>query len=106
MADPAAFETASAARPHRRVTMYRFEPEFEATLEEMRTFVRRHVVPIEKAVLEDQDIDGNADIQALRAEVRDRAWWAPQLPVDHGGMGLSLLRQQRERLKRCINAGC
>ncbi len=72
--------------------MYRFEPEFEATLEEMRTFVRRHVVPIEKAVLEDQDIDGNADIQALRAEVRDRAWWAPQLPVDHGGMGLSLLR--------------
>ncbi|MFI5283155.1 MAG: acyl-CoA dehydrogenase family protein [Candidatus Dormibacterales bacterium] len=61
------------------------DPEFEAKLEWMRTFMREEVLPLE--VLE---ADFNAYMAAIRerqAEVKKQKLWATHLPPELGGQG-------------------
>jgi acyl-CoA dehydrogenase len=57
----------------------------------VRAFVDAELVPLEKTFLH---AGWNAILPALeraRDRVREQGWWAPQLPREHGGMGLHLL---------------
>jgi acyl-CoA dehydrogenase len=56
----------------------------------MREFVREKVYPLEaRAGASFRAVE--PELMALRAEVRARGWFAPQLPKSLGGMGLTLL---------------
>lgn len=58
---------------------------------ELREFLREHVYPIEKGFDETRFRELLPALRAAREEVRRRGWWAPALPKELGGMGLSLL---------------
>src|SRR5215831_16379716 len=59
-------------------------------LPQLRTFVREKLYPLEaKAGNSFRAIE--PDLAKLRAEVKERGWWAPQLSKSLGGMGLSNL---------------
>lgn len=57
---------------------------------EIRAFVREHVQPLESLLLAEEHDALSEAVAALRDDVRQRGWWAPQLAREHGGMGLSL----------------
>ena len=61
-----------------------------ATVAAIREFVRTRVTELEPQILHGVDLDHFEPVQALRDEVRDHGWWAPNLPSSVGGMGLSL----------------
>lgn len=59
-------------------------------LDDVRAFVKAHVVPLERAA--GRDFRSALPALALaRAEARRRGLWAPQMPKALGGMGLGLL---------------
>ncbi|MEZ4382345.1 MAG: acyl-CoA dehydrogenase family protein [Nannocystaceae bacterium] len=60
-------------------------------LERIRGFLRDRVLPRETAILARGFADSHADLQALRAEVKEAGLWGPQLPTELGGLGLPLL---------------
>src|SRR5579859_5167188 len=56
----------------------------------MREFVRDKLYPLEaRAGASFRAVE--PELARLRAEVKERGWWAPQLPKALGGMGLTLL---------------
>lgn len=59
-------------------------------IEEIRSFVRDEVAPLEAELAEAPDLDTHAGVQALRDRVREAGWWAPQVSKEAGGAGLSL----------------
>lgn len=66
------------------------EPEFEAQLEWMRTFVREEIIPLE--VL-DLDRPAFSRITApLREQVKERGLWAAHLPPELGGGGFGQVK--------------
>ncbi len=62
----------------------------QALLPRVRAFVREHVMPLE-AGLPRGFWALVPELEHVRARVRDAGMWMPQMPVDEGGMGLSLL---------------
>jgi acyl-CoA dehydrogenase len=74
------------------------EPEFQAKLDWVATFVREEIEPI------DLLFPGNADpydrdsvvyqqiVRPLQAQVREQGLWAPHLPPSLGGMGMGQVR--------------
>jgi alkylation response protein AidB-like acyl-CoA dehydrogenase len=75
----------------------------EPLLDRVRTFVQRELLPLEPAFL-------NGEFRALvpvlaekRAQVKALGLWAPWLPSDHGGLGLTLTEYAHisEELGRC-----
>jgi alkylation response protein AidB-like acyl-CoA dehydrogenase len=60
-------------------------------LDGMRALVRERVVPLEAEAMGGGSIAELDAIAEVRAAVKERGWWAPQLPADAGGMGLSVL---------------
>lgn len=60
-------------------------------LERVREVVDRHVVPLEPSLLTRPFSELRPALAAVRDEVRANGLWAPQLPNQLGGMGLSLL---------------
>jgi acyl-CoA dehydrogenase len=59
-------------------------------LPELRAFVRDQLYPLEPKVgASFRAVE--PELARLRAEVKERGWWAPQLPTSLGGMGLTLL---------------
>src|ERR1700742_3549062 len=63
------------------------EPEFEAQLDWMRSFVREQVWPIE-TVFDDLGEEGfRRAIAPLQEQVKERGLWAAHLPPDLGGQG-------------------
>jgi len=70
---------------------FRTPPHLIPILERIRTFVDNELVPLEPLfLLGDFDALWPA-LEAKRATVKAKGLWAPQLPVELGGMGLSLL---------------
>jgi alkylation response protein AidB-like acyl-CoA dehydrogenase len=74
---------ASASAPARA------EP-LDATLERIRAFVRDELVPLEPAFLQGEFRDLLPAMRERRARVKALGLWAPHLPAEHGGMGLTL----------------
>jgi len=65
--------------------------ENKARLDAIRAFVEAEIYPLEGAVAARGFADCVADLDAVRAKVKARGWWGPQIPVEDGGMGLSFL---------------
>lgn len=59
-------------------------------LDDIRAFVRDRVAPLEATLHDAPNLDTHDDVQALRAAVKERGWWAPQVSTEAGGAGLSL----------------
>ncbi len=58
-------------------------------LPQLRSFIRERVFPLEQQLAESfRAVE--PELQRVRAEVKERGWWAPQLPQSLGGMGLTL----------------
>jgi alkylation response protein AidB-like acyl-CoA dehydrogenase len=67
-------------------------PHTAALLQRVRDFIDDRVIPAEPEVLGGGGIGGDERLMvALRDEVRAAGLWAPQVPSDAGGLGLSLL---------------
>ena len=61
-------------------------------LPQVREFVRRRIVPLERNLLQRQPFgQAEAALEEIREEVKRRGWWLPQIARDQGGMGLSNL---------------
>jgi alkylation response protein AidB-like acyl-CoA dehydrogenase len=57
----------------------------------MRELLDRAIVPLEPRLMSARFGELVPALSAIREEVKERGLWAPQLPRDRGGMGLSLL---------------
>lgn len=55
-----------------------------------RTFLETHALPLEREFLSTPFRDLVPKLAALREEARRQHLWAPHLPREHGGLGLSL----------------
>jgi acyl-CoA dehydrogenase len=67
-------------------------PELEALRLRVRAFVTERVLPVEadRAQWDAHDNIAEAPLAALRAEARRAGLWAPQVPPERGGMGLTV----------------
>lgn len=61
------------------------------TLEAVRKLIEEHVLPAEPEVMERGFAESATVLEGLRAKVKAAGLWAPQVPHELGGMGLSLV---------------
>src|SRR5688500_1452800 len=59
-------------------------------LDRIKEFLRTHVYPLETEFLSRPFRELTPTLNAKREEVKARGLWAPHLPKEHGGLGLSL----------------
>src|SRR5262245_57704999 len=73
-------------------------------LPELRAFMRAEVFPLEHRFLNEPLAEILPVLDAKRREIKEDGWWAPHLPKQWGGMGLSLTEFARvgEELGRSI----
>ncbi len=57
----------------------------------IREFMEQEIFPLEPAVAERGFGAMREQLRAIRAKVKQRGLWCPQIAKEHGGMGLSLL---------------
>jgi alkylation response protein AidB-like acyl-CoA dehydrogenase len=62
----------------------------EPMLEQVRHFVDSELIPLEPTFLNQEFRTMLPVLAEKRAQVKERGLWAPFLPVEHGGMGLTL----------------
>ncbi|MEO8801655.1 MAG: acyl-CoA dehydrogenase family protein [Polyangiaceae bacterium] len=68
----------------------------EGTLAAIREIVSNDVLPLEKKMLETKSFYAvEPDLKKVRAKVKDKGLWAPQIAKEHGGMGLTLMEHAR-----------
>ncbi|HEX4453621.1 MAG TPA: acyl-CoA dehydrogenase family protein [Kofleriaceae bacterium] len=60
-------------------------------LAKIASFINDHVVPAEHDVLDHGFTASAAKLDELRARVKREGMWGPQIPKDHGGLGLGLV---------------
>jgi acyl-CoA dehydrogenase len=71
-------------------------PTLAPILERMRTVVHERVMPLERLFGERGSFAAiEPDLREARAYVKSQGLWAPQLPKEVGGMGLSLMEHAR-----------
>jgi len=71
-------------------------PEQQAVLvKAVRDFLEQKVYPLEPRFGREGFAAIEPELEALRAELRERGLWAPQVPENLGGMGLSFLDHAR-----------
>ena len=65
----------------------------EALRQRVVAFVRERILPLEaeRASYDEHENIAPAVLTRVRAEVKAANMWAPQLPVAHGGLGLSVV---------------
>ncbi len=68
------------------------EPEFEAQLDWMRSFVRDEVWPVEALADDLSQAELDRLLAPLQEQVRERGLWAAHLPPDLGGKGFGQVR--------------
>ncbi len=66
-------------------------PHLAPILDSLRRFVDEHVVPLEQEVHERGFFAALPKLREVRQRARAEGLWLPQLPKEHGGMGLSVL---------------
>ena len=86
------------------------EPEFEAKLEWMRTFVREEIMPLETLAERWRTPEGREEFAKITApmkeEVKRQDLWAAHLPPDMGGKGFGQVKLglMHEILGQCVYA--
>ena len=65
--------------------------EMSVRLEMIREFMEREVVPLENVMLHGDPAELQAGVEAAQAKVKQMGLWAPNHPVEFGGLGLSLV---------------
>lgn len=65
--------------------------EMSVRLEMIREFMNREVVPLENVMLHGDPTELQAGVEAAQAKVKQMGLWAPNHPVEFGGLGLSLV---------------
>ncbi len=60
-------------------------------LGEVRRFVEAQIVPLEPVFLSSGFNAALPQLQQARTNVKALGWWLPQIPTEHGGMGLNLM---------------
>jgi len=65
--------------------------EMAVRLEMIREFMEREVVPLENVMLHGEPAELQAGVGAAQAKVKQMGLWAPNHPVEFGGLGLSLV---------------
>lgn len=65
--------------------------EMAVRLEMIREFMEREVVPLENVMLHGEPAELQAGVEAAQAKVKQMGLWAPNHPVEFGGLGLSLV---------------
>ena len=70
---------------------FQIDAELASRLARIRAFVIERVEPLEPLLLAGEWDALDAGIAACRAEVRERGWWAPNLPAAEGGSGQGLV---------------
>jgi len=70
---------------------FQIDAELASRLARIRAFVIERVQPLEPRLLAGEWEALDAGIAACRAEVRERGWWAPNLPAAEGGSGHGLV---------------
>lgn len=68
-----------------------FEPLLPELCHQVRLFVREQIQPLERDFDETRFRQLLPRLEAVRGQVRRNGWWAPPLPRELGGMGLTLL---------------
>jgi acyl-CoA dehydrogenase len=70
---------------------FQIDAELASRLAQIRAFIIERVEPLEPLLLAGQWDALDAGIAACRSEVRERGWWAPNLPAAEGGTGQGLV---------------
>lgn len=65
-------------------------PHVQEIVQRVRAFIDSEVIPLEARAHEHQDGLPPEVLKALRQKAKDYGLWTPQLPVQRGGLGLSL----------------
>ncbi len=65
-------------------------PRLDAILEQVRRFVQEELIPLEHAFLNRPFRELLPTLQAKRQQVKEMGLWAPHLPAEYGGLGLTL----------------
>ena len=60
-------------------------------LDDMKRFIVDEIEPLEPLLFTESFDDLERELAARRGEVKRRGWWAPSLPTELGGMGITLL---------------
>lgn len=60
-------------------------------LGKIREFLETEAYPLERDFLSRGFNELAPELEALRNKVKQRGWWLPQIPKNHGGMGLGLV---------------
>ncbi len=70
-------------------------PQMDALLAQVRRFVQEELIPLEHAFLNRPFRELLPTLQAKRQQVKEMGLWAPHLPQEYGGLGLSLTQFAR-----------
>ncbi len=70
---------------------FAIEPKLEATLAQIREFMRAAVYPLERDFLSKPFRELLPALNERRAQVKAMGWWAPSIPKEYGGAGFSFL---------------
>ena len=62
----------------------------DSTIEAIRAFVKQELLPLEPILLQQGPRAAEAAVYEKREKVKAAGWWAPHIPREYGGMGLSL----------------
>jgi acyl-CoA dehydrogenase len=66
---------------------FALSPTLQALQQRIRDFVRTEVVPLEAQEVEEEGLPAEL-LSAIRLKARAASVWAPQLPIEYGGLGL------------------
>jgi alkylation response protein AidB-like acyl-CoA dehydrogenase len=64
--------------------------QIQKLVEDIKDFLKEQVLPLEPQLLQTSFRENLPLLHRLRQEVKQKGWWAPPLPKNQGGMGLSL----------------
>ena len=74
---------------------FTLSPEIEDTRRKVRAFVAEHILPLEldRGNYDDHENIRGDVLEGVRDKARAEGLWAPQMPKEHGGMGLPFVGQ-------------
>ncbi len=70
---------------------FSISPATTRLLDAVREWLATYALPLERELLEGRWEELEPGLEPLRADVKSRGWWLPQLSAEHGGMGLELV---------------
>src|SRR5690606_34280022 len=74
---------------------FSLDPVHDALRLKVRAFVAEHILPLESDTASFNEYENiRMDLRdQLRAKAKDAGLWAPQMPIDRGGLGLPMVAQ-------------